>query len=157
MRDGNGKVVGVRLRADDGRKWAVKGSREGLFYPERVPVDHVAVVCEGPTDTAAALTLGLWAVGRPSCMGGVDLLHALCARLLITHLIIIPDNDAPKRRPGGWWQPGIDGARRMIQAVRLPYKLCVPQAKDIRAWVQAGATRNDFDYLTEQQAWRFSA
>jgi len=156
MHDGDGKIVGIRLRSDAGQKWAVKGSKEGLFYPESVPPDHVAVVCEGPTDTAAALTLGLWAVGRPSCMGAVEHVKRLCRRLLIAHLVVVADNDDPKPRPGGgWWQPGFDGARKLVEAVGLPFKMLAPPAKDIRAWVRAGATRAAFEYLADSQAWRF--
>lgn len=156
MRDGDGKTVGIRLRGDNGDKWAVKGSKEGLFYPESVPPDHVAVVCEGPTDTAAALTLGLWAVGRPSCIGAVEHVKRLCRRQRLERLVVMADNDQPKPRPGGgWWQPGFDGAKKLVAAVGMPFKLLAPPAKDIRAWVRAGATRADFDFLAESQAWRF--
>ncbi len=156
MRDGDGKIVGVRLRGDNGDKWAVKGSKEGLFYPESVPNDHVAVVCEGPTDTAAVLSIGLWAVGRPSCMGAVDHVKRLCRRLIVSHLVVMADNDAPKHRPGGgWWQPGFDGARKLVAAVGLPYKLLAPPAKDVRAWVRNGATKKDFEFLAQSQVWRY--
>lgn len=154
MRDGVGNVVGIRLRADDGRKWAVRGSREGLFYPERSPPDHTAVICEGPTDTAAALTLGLWAVGRPSCTGGVPALKALCRRLGIKFAVVVGDNDPPKARPGGHWQPGFDGARKLTAALGIRWKLFIPPAKDLRAWVQAGATRAEFEALIHEQNWR---
>ncbi len=155
MRDGDGKVVGIRLRSEDGRKWAVRGSREGLFYPERAPADHLALICEGPTDTAAAITLGLWAVGRPSCMGGVDQLKKLFRRLPVRRAVIVGDNDPPKPRPqGGYWQPGLEGARRLMAALKLPCKLLIPPAKDIRAWVQAGAVREEFEALIREQNWR---
>jgi hypothetical protein len=156
MRDGYGRTVGVRLRGDNGDKWAVKGSKEGLFYPESVPPDHVAIVCEGPTDTAAVLTLGLWAVGRPSCMGAIDHVRRLCRRLCVTHLVVMADNDRPKPRPGGgWWQPGFDGARKLVAAVGLPFKLLAPPDKDVRAWVGSGATRADFEFLADSQTWRY--
>lgn len=155
MRDGNGKMVGIRLRGDNGDKWAVKGSKEGLFYAEGQPQDHIAVVCEGPTDTAAALTLGLWAIGRPSCQGAVDHTRRLCARLRIERLLVMADNDAPKKLPNGkWWQPGFEGAAKLVAAVGLPYKMLAPPAKDIRKWVQAGAARKDFDFLERSQTWR---
>ena len=155
MRDGNGKTVGIRLRGDNGDKWAVRGSKEGLFYAEGQPQDHTAVVCEGPTDTAAALSLSLWAIGRPSCQGAVDHTKRLCARLRIERLLVMADNDEPKPRPGGgWWQPGFDGAAKLVAAVGLPYKMLAPPAKDIRKWVQAGATRKDFDFLEQSQTWR---
>ncbi len=34
MRATNGTILGVRLRGLDGRKWAVVGSRQGLFIPD---------------------------------------------------------------------------------------------------------------------------
>jgi hypothetical protein len=155
MRDGAGRTVGIRLRSEDGRKWAVRGSREGLFYPESVPERHVAVICEGPTDTAAAMTIGLWAIGRPSCMGGVELVRAVCKRLMVTHLVIASDNDSPKARPNGtWWTPGLDGANALMRAVRLPAKLIVPPVKDLRAWVGQGLTEDVFMARLEGQKWR---
>lgn len=155
MRDGSGRTVGIRLRAEDGRKWAVTGSREGLFYPERVPDDHVAVVCEGPTDTAAALSIGLWAVGRPSCAGAVDHVKAMFDRLFISHLIIVADNDTPKQRPdGSWWIPGHAGAMRLAEAVKRPFKVVLPPVKDMRQWVTAGLNSETFNALHNGQKWR---
>ena len=63
--DGYGNMVGIRLRNERG-KFAVRGSRQGLFLAS-VPVQKTLFVCEGPTDTAAAIDLGLFAVGRPNC------------------------------------------------------------------------------------------
>jgi hypothetical protein len=31
-----GRIVGIRLRAEDGRKWSVRGGREGLFIPDHL-------------------------------------------------------------------------------------------------------------------------
>lgn len=155
MRNGDGKTVGIRLRGDTGDKWAVKGSKEGLFYADGRPNDGIAVVCEGPTDTAAALTLGLWAIGRPSCQGAVDHTMRLCKRLRINRLLVMADNDAPKKLPNGkWWQPGFDGAKKLVAALGLEFKMLAPPAKDIRKWLQAGATRADFDFLEQSQTWR---
>ncbi len=36
MRDGDNKIIGIHLRADDGSKKAVTGSRNGLFIPSSV-------------------------------------------------------------------------------------------------------------------------
>src|SRR6185295_4140079 len=66
MRNGDRNVIGIRLRNDAGHKWAVKGSKQGLFSPS-YPASQTGFICEGPTDTAAALSIGLWAIGRPSC------------------------------------------------------------------------------------------
>ena len=95
MRSERGEVIGVRLRASTGRKWAIRGSRQGLFLPDgalpdvagKVKSDPV-VVCEGPTDTAAALDWGLCAVGRPSCAGGLGMLVPLLQR---RHVVVLAD------------------------------------------------------------------
>lgn len=36
MRDGASKIIGIRLRHDDGQKRSVKGSRSGLFIPSNL-------------------------------------------------------------------------------------------------------------------------
>jgi len=156
MLAGDGSICGIRLRADNGEKWAVRGSKDGLFYPPKLtPDDGILYVCEGPTDTAAALTLGLPAVGRPSCAGGVDHLRTLCARIGATRLVIIADNDPPHVRPNGSiWYPGRDGAAALVAALRLPYKLVMPPAKDIRAFVNSGGTRLTFDTLCNCSSWK---
>jgi hypothetical protein len=78
MTDAAGAVRGIRLRGTDGRKWAVRGGREGLFNPgwcdRSFESPFRLVVCEGATDTAALTDLGFIAIGRPSCSGGVHLI-----------------------------------------------------------------------------------
>jgi len=117
MADADGVILGIRLRAETGRKWAVRGSHQGLFLPEGGLGEQVneVIVCEGPTDTAALLTLGLSAVGRPSCSGGGRLLLPLLAG---RHVIILADRDAPKVRPDGTtWNPGWQGAQPTAEVV----------------------------------------
>ena len=142
MRDGTGKVVGIRLRSAS-RKWAVAGSAEGLFYPAGDFAPGTALVCEGPTDCAAALSLGFSAVGRPSCTGGVHQLRALFARAGIHRAIIIADNDTPGRT----------GATRMADALDLPHKILALPAKDLRDFVRAGATAALLREMLRWQSW----
>jgi hypothetical protein len=156
MRSGAGRVCGIRLRSEDGAKWAVTGSKEGLFYCPVLPdrIDEI-VLCEGPTDTAAALSLGLLAVGRPSCSGAVEAILELLRRFHVRRLTIIPDTDTPHERPdGSVWYPGRDGAQRLAAVLPSPYLMAVPPAKDLRGWVQEGATRTDFDELTRNARWK---
>ena len=155
MRDGDGNVVGLRLRDHEGRKWAVRGGADGLFYdPGMGRADEIAV-CEGPTDTAAALTLGLCAVGRPSCASGAEALRALVRRTGCRSVTVVADHDAPKRRPdGGVFTPGLDGARALVKALGRRVRIVLPPEKDLRAWLAAGATREDFDVLAKSATWR---
>lgn len=134
-REAGGSVVGIRLRFPDGRKLSVNGGREGLFVPSDLPDYWGLVICEGPTDTAALLTLGFAAIGRPNCSGAVPLLTQFCRGRTVR---IMADAD----------RPGRDGAHTLAVALRLVcpnVRVCLPPEgiKDARAWVQACATADD--------------
>lgn len=148
MRDGDGRIVGIRLRgAKDAaaRKWSIVGSRQGLFLPPvldlTAPVPTV-YLCEGPTDTAALLGLGLNAMGRPNDRGGGEYICARLARFgVLCAVVVVLDRG----------ESGIDGGNElaaMIQARRLAHSvrtLLPPEGfKDARAWVRGGATADDF-------------
>lgn len=133
MRDRSGRVCGIRLRTNAGRKLAVKGGKEGLFIPRGLFGDGQLLAAEGPTDTAALLDLGFDAVGRPSCRGGLKLLVDLVRRGSWASVVVVADADGPGL--GGAWD---------LATVLAPYcglvRLLVPGAKDARAWVNQGAT-----------------
>lgn len=146
MRDGRERIIGIRVRGSNG-KWCVRGSRSGLFWPEGIysGSDWMLVVCEGPTDCAALLDMEFDAIGRPSCLGGVDyIIEFLKGRR--RDVIIMADKDEPKKRPdGSVWYPGQEGAAILSEAI-LPFVKSLkivkpPFHKDIRAWRNAGATR----------------
>lgn len=157
MRDGEGSIVGIRLRNERGDKWSVRDSREGLFYVESVPPDNLAWIVEGPTDAAALLSMGLWPVGRPSCMGGIALMINLFKRLGNTRMVIIADNDPPQKLPNGEaWQPGRSGAFKLINSIALPYKLITPPTaiKDVRQWRAIGCDKKLLVNRAGKQPWR---
>lgn len=129
MCDGYGNVVGIRLRNERG-KFAVRGSRQGIFLAN-VPAQKTLFVCEGPTDTAAAIELGLFAVGRPNCCCCGLEIRVYARRQECSRVVIISDND----------KPGLDGARKVGGELKLPFAIYVPPAKDIREFVRLGGTR----------------
>jgi 5S rRNA maturation endonuclease (ribonuclease M5) len=98
MEDGQGRWVGGRYRAHTGAKWSIRGATEGVFTTSK-PITSFAIVTEGPTDTAAVAALGLPAVGRPSCNGGLDEIKRLVPEW--AYLLILADPDGP----------GVKGAR----------------------------------------------
>lgn len=149
MRDGEGAIVGIRLRAEDGRKWAVRGSRAGLIYEPVLAGEGPLLICEGPTDTAAALTLKFPAVGRPSCRGQEDLLKRLL-RSWHGDVVIVADNDPPKVDGK---RPGLAGALDLARELAKPLKIILPRGKDIREWVRAGATRTDIEAAVNEARW----
>jgi len=139
MSDAVGRVVGVRLRCPrTARKWAVRGSRAGLFIPAGLACGgRWLFVTEGPTDTAALLSIDVAAVGLPSAGGGADLLIGLVRGVRPANVVVVADGDGPGRA----------GAERIAEAL-LPLvgvRMIEPPAgvKDCRAWVSAGASRAD--------------
>lgn len=123
MRDSKGVVVGIRRRFPDGTKKSVTGGREGLFIPN-VEKQKRVYVTEGPTDCAAVLSVGLYAIGRPSCSGGVDALK------IVTHghrVTVMADNDGPGRR----------GAEALAFAIGANVISPPTGIKDVRAWLKA--------------------
>ena len=134
MRDGKMRIVGVRLRRASGRKFAVPGSRNALFIPSgRVP--NEVWVCEGPTDCAALLSRGVYAIGRPSNTGGlVDAKHFL-EEAMPNRVIVLVDNDPPGTHARA---STLEGAMQLIEA--LPHGMAElkrppPEFKDAREWL----------------------
>lgn len=134
-RDGSGRIVGLSLRATDGRKGAPRGSSRGLIVPASLATraDPVLVV-EGASDVAALESLGLAAVGRPSNAGGAEEI----ARLLTGRdVLVVGERD---QKPTGAW-PGRDGAQRVAERLAAawgaPVAWALPPdgAKDVRAWL----------------------
>lgn len=167
MLDGAGKTVGIRLRSYGGSdKWAVGGSRDGLFYDPDLQPSEAAyngvkgreiVVVEGATDCIAGYALGLPCVGRSACATGVGALRDLCWRLGVTRVTIASDNDDYKFRPDGTpWRPGIDGAQALARQLRRTYRIVTPPKKDLRDWLYAGLTAETFWKVADFQPWRRS-
>ncbi len=174
MRDGDGKIVGVRLREYGGAsKWSVAGSRDGLFYDPEMYLNETLshglkgreiVIVEGASDAAAGYAIGLATVGRSSCNTGVDALKRLCERLKANRVTIVTDNDRFKERttysPHGVpirrtvWRPGIEGAERLAQDLGRMFRIVTPPKKDLRDWLLSGLTIETFRTVADAQKWR---
>ncbi len=137
MRTDAGKIVGVRFRAFDGRKWAAKGSRNGIFLPTRMRGAGPVLVPEGPTDAAAIIDLGFDVIGRPFDRGGIIDLRRWF-RLHQRPAVVVADVDAP----------GIAAARKVagelaeVTTVRI---IAPTRGKDARAWRQLGADHDEIE------------
>jgi DNA primase len=138
MTDGAGNVLGIRLRRQNGFKFSVTGSKEGLFLPSGIEAERSPLlVCEGPTDTAAMLDLDYRiVVGRPSCTGGIKLLVEVVRQRQLPEVVIVSDGDEPGRR-------GADNLARVLVAYAPAVRVIAPPegVKDVRAWLQAGGSR----------------
>lgn len=143
MKDGYGGYIGIRIRSESGAKWAVNGSQAGIFIPApRLKVARRVFVVEGPTDCAAALTLGLYAVGRPSCSGGVQHIMAFVRKNQVQEVVVVCDND----------DPGIRGGSDLQRMLPVSSCLMVLPTKDMREFCRI-AGKEDIDSMISALVW----
>lgn len=166
-----GKVMGIIRRyrvpvKDDKNKLMMEGGRHGLYLPRdwwrgTGPI----LIPEGGSDTAALTTLGISAIGRPSNVGGVNMLIGVLAKEHLTRpVIVIGEHDQKPDRIGTqsckgescdgctWCFPGRYGARetaaqlalalpRLIKVdgkskrVRILWSMAPDGFKDVRQWL----------------------
>jgi len=146
MKDGFGNYIGIRIRNEWGKKWAVTGSQAGIFIP-KVSLNSLRhetrmFVVEGPTDTAAGVDMGLFVVGRPSCSGGVTHVCNFARNKRVTQVVLIADND----------EPGIRGAKDLQRWLKVPSCVLTLPCKDLREFIKIG-DRSTIDSMVEQLAW----
>ena len=169
MRNADGQIIGLRFRELAGsRKWSARGSKDGLFYahaqskiPNPQSLLPELVIVEGPSDTAAAISLfhhstpapsncTYLPVGRSSCQTGTAHLTALIRRIRPARITIVADNDTP----------GIKGAELLagqLVTLRPTRVLIVPHPyKDLRAWYLSNTlSPRLFADLASAQRWRY--
>jgi hypothetical protein len=143
MRDAAGNVIGIRLRTRTGKKFAVTGSRSGIFWRNGT-YEKTLYVVEGPTDCAAAMTIGLCAIGRPSCLGCEEFVTSFIHRKKIREVIIVADNDLP----------GLRGAEKLQSMLTVKSLLWTPPCKDLREYVKNGGTKATIKTATKDLIWK---
>ncbi len=146
MKNSKCQVVGIMRRFQDGNKLSVKGGTLGLFIPSCLGGPEQCekiLICEGATDTAAALSVGFYnLIGRPNCGAGGKMIRELVEARGVKRVIIISDND----------DAGVHGARELAKilcgAARV--KIITPPAgiKDMRDWHKRGCTRQAVSLMT---------
>lgn len=165
MSNAEGEIIGLRLRSPDGHKWSAKGSKNGLFVPDllpaqcgddekgshaigdvltginRRPLVERLLICEGPTDTAAALDWGFdHAIGRPNCSDGGEMIVELVRRWDVQDVVILADNDAPGRAGAADLAATLAAYVPTVRVIEPPAGI-----KDARAWRHAGASKADVE------------
>lgn len=138
MRDAKGEVIGIRLRSLSGSKYAVRGSRNGLFIPTDQEHTDSLIICEGPTDCAAMLSLGFWCIGRPDCSGGIWHVVQYARKQRSKEVVVLADADEPGHRGAESLASELLRYCPQIRLIQPPNKI-----KDARAWIVAGADRED--------------
>jgi hypothetical protein len=155
MRDAERRIIGLQVRARDGKKWSVPGSSGGLFWPAGIDVAaaNMLLLPEGASSCGACYDLGYDCIGRFNCDGRIDLIAEVVSKCRQDALIVlVADNDEEHLRlDGTTYYPGQDGARKVAEAI-LPKRrrlkiIKPPRHKDMRVWLLDGATRAAVDMV----------
>lgn len=145
MRLGDGRIVGFRIRNAAADKWSWPGSKAGIFTAGPLNPMEMLYVVEGPTSLAAILTLGLSAIGRPSCAGQEDIVNEYIKLNRVRRIVIIADNDPH--------DAGLKGAGKLQETLHVPSVLMMLPQKDVRAFLIAGGTKQDLENVVRSQIW----
>ena len=136
MSDAQNRIIGIRRRFPNGRKISLTGSKTGLFIPTALEMTKPLVICEGPTDTAAALDLGFNVIGRPSCNTGTELISQFVQG---RRVVIVGDNDTPGHNGAEHLASKLVLKSPIVQIVYPPKGI-----KDLRRWKAYGLTSGQF-------------
>jgi hypothetical protein len=148
MTTGGGDLVcGILRRFPGGQKLLFPGHRGGVYWPTGLPLMSRIYVVEGGSDVAAALTVGLPAIGRFSCSHGRYLIRAVLDQSLAKEAIVVADVGNQAERQGA---EDLAGYLARVMAVRLIVP--PPPYNDLRQWIGAGATREHIEHATEEAA-----
>ena len=146
-RNERGKVIGITRRYSTGKKLTYPGTSNGGVFAAmswwETPGDIWIV--EGGSDVAACITHGICAIGRPSNVGGGEIIKRMLQRRAKGRtVIVIGENDrkekcpANERKPGTCrdhcrecW-PGLYGARSVAKQLDAVVQLPPPGVKDAR-------------------------
>ena len=148
MKNGDGAIVGIRKRPYKAShsKHGVQDSKLGLFIPESVSQANVQMICEGESDTAAAVTLGFAAIGRP----GATVCQEDAVRFLSHKLnacpCIVADNNETGTNGAGLLAAALIEAGIPCRLLRVPNPY-----KDLRDWLKNGLTTPDLVASIEAQ------
>ena len=136
-----GEIVGMRVRSDTGRKWAITGSRNGLFVPRTPPPTvkkriETLYIVEGPTDLGTLLDLGQYGIGRPDCASGHNMLLQFVYKWQPSITVIMHDNDVPGSAAATNTERGARALAKVLRGQRKRVYVIKPiHSKDLRSWV----------------------
>lgn len=159
MKDIHGKPIGIRLRSSQ-RKMSVGGSKSGLFFSSGLRPRETVWLTEGPTDTAALMSIGAkCVVGRSSLTSCWDDVKSILSKFRAKRAILVVDDETTIERiededRKGPAAPGRVESRRLAKTLGLPCKfVLVPGCKDIREYVKSGGTMRGIIGMLERQKW----
>ncbi|KKN79124.1 hypothetical protein LCGC14_0343120 [marine sediment metagenome] len=124
----------------------------GFNHVMKIEDDQPILIVEGFSDTAAAMSIGLNAIGKPGNIAGNQMLKDM--PLTGRAVYLIGENDAGFNKKGQRQHPGKDGMDSTYVALREMCKVTrvyPPEGvKDMREWVTGGLTREEFLTYVEE-------
>lgn len=149
VRNVDGHVVGISVRrdGDDQKRMVIGSSTRGVFTPVELDPSRALFMCEGATDTAALLTMGVQAIGRISTSDSPFIPVRFALKYGFTHVVAVADRD-----DHGAGQQAAEHIARCAKSSGLKTLLLVPPfgSNDVRQWLGQGACINGVRKLTEQ-------
>jgi len=143
--DHTGQLKGLQYRHEtSGKKWCERGSKRGLYIPDDL-TSGALLVCEGFSDTAAALDMGFSAIGRNNCSDhSPDLIMFLKQRSNNDKIVVVADSD----------KQGFNGAEKLADELlnynlRANVLLLPPNFHDLREWYNSGGNRESVQELID--------
>lgn len=141
MRSATGGIVGIRTRFESGDKRQITGTEAGIFIPAKQHKRRCLVVTEGPTDLAAAIELGLAAIGRPNNMGKADYCAEYAALNGYRNICLITDDDSGKEQAQRQTDRGAEIMRAECEKRGIEYRRLTPtRFKDVREYHNGGGS-----------------
>ena len=155
MRNGQNEIIGYNRRFKNGEKRIVQGTNAGLYIPQVEPFG-IPYVCEGGSDTAALLDLGLFGIGRFNVNSGASFLKEFFKENAIHRYVICADNDGIKQLGNKTGRPGIVGAERLRKEIGLPAVIWMPPSpiKDVREFLKKGGTKQMIESEIKNKIWK---
>jgi len=164
--DASAKCVGIVRRYADGSKKTIRYSSHGVYYAnDLLAMPGPCFIVEGGSDTAACLTIGVNAIGRPSNLGGVEYCAALLRNFKKAVVVIAENDENPGRRGDPkvpscpvdcrgclHCYPGLFGAYTFASnlkgIIRRPvWVRLLPGAKDTREWLNKNPFASPIEFF----------
>jgi hypothetical protein len=141
-RNAQGEVIGTARRLGNGEKHFLPGGKRGLICVW--PIDsyagtsagHPLLICEGASDTAAAMSMGFDAVGVPMAGQCADWVAEVVGTDRPYVVIVEDSGDAGKRNTAAL-VAALRPFCKQLKVLRMPEGV-----KDFRAWRIGGAARD---------------
>lgn len=148
MRNAAMEVVGLSRRYADGSKLSGFGMQVGVFCePEWRKRPGPVLIVEGASDVAAAITIGLPAIGRFNNMAGAELIGPMLGDRAA---VVIGENDEKPEKRGAQKGcksdcpgclccfPGREAAKLVAKKINRPWVMPPAALKDLRVVASAG-------------------